>query len=216
MSGMGFAVTLASSSQGSLWALERCSRWENGKGVDVQSDRPLGWTRRVRRSPRQPLESGMQSIWAQKSADITGLAQSKGLSLAWLQVRTGKVMSARCMLVWRHLSARCGPLWWILGWDVSLCQRNMTGAGHVTGQELGFRKSKEDSAIRLKEPHVSQEKYDARPRQPTCQPGFPPPVHPPTPLLAPLEDVPGTVPGARATRANTTDVGPALITVGGR
>lgn len=85
----------------------------------------------------------------------------------------------------------------------------------MTGQELGFRKSKEDSAIRLKEPHVGQEEYDARPRQPTCQPGFPPPVHPPTPLLAPLEDVPGTVPGARATRANTTDMGPALITCWG-
>lgn len=116
--GMGFAVTLASSSQCSLWALERCSRWENGKGVDVQTDRPLGWTWRVGGSPRQLLGSGTQIIWAQKSADITGLAQSKGVSLAWLQLRTGKVMSARCMRtrgkrswcggICRHSAGHCG------------------------------------------------------------------------------------------------------------
>lgn len=75
----------------------------------------------------------------------------------------------------------------------------MDGAGHVMRQELGFRKSKEDSAIRLKEPHVDQEEYDARPKEPTCQPGFPPPVHPSAPLLAPAEDVPGMVAGAKAT-----------------
>lgn len=57
-------------------------------------------------------------------------------------------------------------------------------------QELGFRKSKEDSAIRLKEPRVTGEEEDVRPRQSTCQPGFPAPMHSSTPLLTPTEDVP--------------------------
>lgn len=76
------------------------------------------------------------------------------------------------------------PLRW--GGESDLCPRDLVqalaeGAGHGMGRELGFRKAEGDSAVGFKEPHGDEEDYDAGLRQPTCQPGFPPPVHPSTP-----------------------------------
>lgn len=111
-----------------------CGPWsdaaggENGQGVAVQPDRPLGWTWRVRKSPRQLLGNGTQkTVWAQKSVDIMGLAQKNGLSLEWIQLRNGKVMGAR----WMHTRG-----WW--SWCGGICQHS---AGHRGGFSGGMRVS---------------------------------------------------------------------------
>lgn len=73
------------------------------------------------------------------------------------------------------------PLCWERASD--LCPRDLVQAlvereGHVMGRELGFRKAARDSTVGFKGPHGDREDYEAGPRQPTCQPGFPPPTHP--------------------------------------
>lgn len=62
-----------------------------------------------------------------------------------------------------------------------LVQALAEGEGHMMGRELGFRKAEGDSTVGFIGPHGDREDYEAGPRQPTCQTGFPPPVHPSTP-----------------------------------
>lgn len=111
----------------------------------------------------------------------------------------------------QHRTGYCNGLW--AGIQVSA--KGKETSGHMMRQELGFRKSDQDSSVRLKEPPFSHGEWSVMSEQKANQLAWPPT----TPTVS--YSFTGTYCGCSRNRdgcwscqANTTSMGPGLIRVG--